>query len=461
MASLIDIPLDRKRLTILDPGAGEGALCIMLVNHIVNHFEELSSIKIIAYEIDVLLVKELEEKLTDLKQRIFDSHGVKISFKVRNENYLYSLNDKVRADVAIINPPYGKIKKGSPVSIFLKNNGLSSTNYYSSFIEVALRHTKNSGEVISIVPRSFMNGKYFVQFRNNVFNNNKLIRIHIFESRYLFSKVIQENVVIKIKKSVPNRKDSIDISHSYDDNIAPMSILTRNITEVIDFDNANIIRAFRDDAENTIRKLIDNNGNTLANLGNLQVSTGPVVDFRDAKNFIYIEYQTEAIPYIFQDHIVENQESIYWPKKNAKKGNFLIVTSKTERKIRPNGYYVVVKRFSPKESRHRVHAAVVSKMNGHQYIAFDNKLNYFHIEKGGLNENLALGLNLYLNSSMVEIYISQITGSTQINSSDLELLKYPSISELETIGETWKKKGLNFSQININKVISSCLKDWK
>ncbi len=122
-----------------------------------------------------------------------------------------------------------------------------------------------------------------------------------------------------------------------------MSILTRNITEVIDFDNANIIRAFRDDAENTIRKLIDINGNTLANLGNLQVSTGPVVDFRDAKNFIYIEYQTEAIPYIFQDHIVENQESIYWPKKNAKKGNFLIVTSKTERKIRPNGYYVVVK----------------------------------------------------------------------------------------------------------------------
>ncbi len=70
-------------------------------------------------------------------------------------------------------------------------------------------------------------------------------------------------------------------------------------------------------------------------------------------------------------------------------------------------------------------------MNGHQYIAFDNKLNYFHIEKGGLNENLALGLNLYLNSSMVEIYISQITGSTQINSSDLELLKYPSIQNLK------------------------------
>ena len=128
--------------------------------------------------------------------------------------------------------------------------------------------------------------------------------------------------------------------------------------------------------------------------------------------------------------------------------------------MRPLGNYVIVKRFSPKEAKHRVHAAVVPEDIKHDYVAFDNKLNYFHSNKTGLDKNLAMGLSLYLNSSLVEIYLSQITGSTQINSSDLEFLKYPSKEELREIGEQWINLRFGYSQLNINKVVSSSLKSW-
>lgn len=460
MSSLIDIPSNRKRITILDPGAGNGILSIMLVRHIVQYYKNISNVKVIAYEIDPQLVEELKANLKELKDEILIKYKVKVSFEIQNKNYLYSIEDEIKADLTIINPPYGKIKKNSPVSNFLRGYGLSSTNYYSSFIEVALRHTKNKGEIVFIVPRSFMNGKYFKLFRSNVFNHTTLARVHIFESRYLFDKVTQENVIVKLKKTKPNMKSTVDISHSQDDNINSNHMITRSITEIIDFDNSNIIRAFRSEVDHAIRNLIDSKGYTLSELKQLQVSTGPVVDFRDAINSVRMEYQSKSIPYIFQDHISENNENVSWPKSNAKKGNFLIVSDKVATKIRSKGSYVVVKRFSPKESKHRVHAAVVSNLGNYDYVAFDNKLNYFHIDKKGMDENVALGLSLYLNSSLVEVYISQITGSTQINSSDLEILKYPSIKELESIGQIWKELNLNYSQININKVIATCLRSW-
>lgn len=459
MANSISIPSERKRITLLDPGAGNGVLSIALVKQIIRKYGNIKNIKIVAYEIDPNLIIDLTRNYSEIKEHALSFFGVKINYQIINKNYLYCLNDPIYADIAIINPPYGKIKKDSSVSKFLRGNMLSSTNYYSSFIEVAVNHMKTKGQLVAIIPRSFMNGKYFKIFRNNIFNYNTLKRIHLFESRYLFEKVIQENVIIHIVKEKPKLDSSVEVSYSYDDSFESIKLLSKNIHEIVDKENQNIIRIFNNDGDYLIRNLIEAHGYNLSEL-NIQVSTGPVVDFRDAKNSIYLEPGQGRIPYIFSDHITNGDEFISWPKDIAKKGNYLSVSGNIISKLRPLGNYVIVKRFSPKEAKHRVHAAVVPEEIKHDYVAFDNKLNYFHSNKTGLDKNLAMGLSLYLNSSLVEIYLSQITGSTQINSSDLEFLKYPSKEELREIGEQWINLRFGYSQLNINKVVSSSLKSW-
>lgn len=84
--------------------------------------------------------------------------------------------------------------------------------------------------------------------------------------------------------------------------------------------------------------------------------------------------------------------------------------------------------MSSKEELKRISAAILDdkKMNVKE-IAFDNKVNYYHINKEGLgNKNFAKGLTLYLNSLLVDDYFRTFSGSTQVNVTDLKGLKYPS-----------------------------------
>lgn len=136
MANSISIPSERKRITLLDPGAGNGVLSIALVKQIIRKYGNIKKIKIVAYEIDPNLIIVLTRNYNEIKEHALSLFGVKINYQIINKNYLYCLNDPIYADIAIINPPYGKIKKDSSVSKFLRGNMLSSTNYYSSFIEV-------------------------------------------------------------------------------------------------------------------------------------------------------------------------------------------------------------------------------------------------------------------------------------------------------------------------------------
>jgi adenine-specific DNA-methyltransferase len=95
-----------------------------------------------------------------------------------------------------------------------------------------------------------------------------------------------------------------------------------------------------------------------------------------------------------------------------------------------------VKRFSSKEERRRIVAAVLSPATiPGDVIAFENHLNYFHRDGHGLPLSLARGLAAYLNSSLVDAYFRQFSGHTQVNATDLRKLHYPSSAQLEQIAE--------------------------
>ena len=125
---------------------------------------------------------------------------------------------------------------------------------------------------------------------------------------------------------------------------------------------------------------------------------------------------------------------IHWPR-DGKKPNYLNVSAETQPLLVPQGSYVLVKRFTAKEERRRVAAAVCdpSRLPQSDY-GFENHLNYFHRRGHGIPLDLAKGLAAYLNSTLVDSYFRQFSGHTQVNASDLRALKYPDVEALERIG---------------------------
>ncbi len=95
----------------------------------------------------------------------------------------------------------------------------------------------------------------------------------------------------------------------------------------------------------------------------------------------------------------------------------------------------MVRRFSAKEERRRVVAAVYDPARvDAEAVAFDNKLNVLHGGNAGLTENLAKGLAVFLNSTVVDAYFRQFSGHTQVNAEDLRSLRFPAGGDLDRLG---------------------------
>jgi adenine-specific DNA-methyltransferase len=101
----------------------------------------------------------------------------------------------------------------------------------------------------------------------------------------------------------------------------------------------------------------------------------------------------------------------------------------------PRADYVLVKRFSSKEERWRIVAAVYEKADHTApVVGFENHLNVFYRKGAGLPLHLARGLAAFLNSTLVDLFFRQFNGHTQVNATDLRSMRYPSAAKLEALG---------------------------
>jgi adenine-specific DNA-methyltransferase len=138
-------------------------------------------------------------------------------------------------------------------------------------------------------------------------------------------------------------------------------------------------------------------------------------------------------PLIYPAHF--DRGYVAWPRTASRKPNALLVSEESRALLVPNEPYVLVKRFSSKEERKRVVAAVYDPVRiPGTVVGFENHLNYFHRNGQGLDLPLARGLAAFLNWTVVDAYVRQFNGHTQVNATDLRSLRYPSLPELEALG---------------------------
>ena len=446
MASKLDFSGDTVRL--LDPGAGYGILFTACVNKILANKTKPKSIEIVAFEADLTLLDNLKFAL-GICEKACKVAGIKFKGQLKMEDFIESsiirrglfVGTEESFTHVIVNPPYKKLNTDTKTYDLLKRVGRPSPNLYSAFLSMAETYLGEGGQLVSITPRSFCNGVYFRYFREQFLRTMDISLIHIFTSRnkaFSVDKVLQENVIIKwVKSKNPNRNVKIFSSEGPDDEI--LSERDVNLYEVVfPDDKEHIIRIVQNANEEMIRQLIDQLQFRLKDIG-LKASTGPIVDFRFDRH-IHRKSLSDTVPLI-QPECVNSDGFISWDPYNMKKEPYIEVTETTKRFLVPDNVYVILKRFTSNEEKKRIVAAVYRPLNTYEgLVGFENRVNYIHQNGKGVDIELAKGLVLYLNSTLVDSYFRQISGHTQVNASDLERLKYPEIKTLRILGNEFIEK---------------------
>lgn len=440
-------PDGKGHCRLLDAGAGIGSLSAAFLerwNSAGFHFQR---VELDAFEIDDSLHFHLNHTL----ERYKTLSGFIPT--IRNVDFIRTAAGWISGDLfadgrpyythAILNPPYKKISSNSSHRSALRRVGIETVNLYSAFVALAVALAASCGQIVAIIPRSFCNGPYYRPFRDFILERVSLRHVHLFESRSKAFKddaVLQENVIIRLERG--GRQGPVTVSTSTDDTFTDLVIHAHPFDLIV----------FPEDPERFIHvptapeshvELNPAIRYALADLG-INVSTGPVVDFR-LKEHLRDMPAAGSVPLLYPGHFSDVR--VTWPLFGMKKSNAILRNGTTEKWLYPGGFYCVVRRFSSKEEKRRIVASVVDPgaFNNASALGFENHLNLFHENKRGLPQALAHGLAVFLNSTAVDEYFRRFSGHTQVNATDLRLMKYPSRSALIEIGK-WAMRRKQLTQ---------------
>lgn len=437
MASLFR-PTAEVHCRLLDPGAGIGSLAVAFLERCQAGELRFNDIQVDAFEVDESIAHHLSQTLSE--------SGIHpgVSTRVVVDDFIAAAVRSLSGDLfseplrpyshVIMNPPYRKVRNDSPHRVALRQVGIETVNLYSAFVALSLALLAPHGQLVAILPRSFCNGPYYRPFREFLLARAAIQRIHLFGRRdraFRSDSVLQENLVILLERD--GVQGDVEISLSTDDSFADM------VSHTCSFDD--VVQAADGNRFIHIPSVEEGEGSGLPSFArfslediDIQVSTGPVVDFR-LREYLQPMPIGNSAPLLYPGHFAGN--SIAWPLLGFRKPNAIECNGFTYKWLYPSGFYTVVRRLSAKEERRRIVANVVDPQCflGAPRIGFENHLNVFHCHKGGLSEALAYGLASYLNATAVDVCFRRFNGHTQVNATDLRALAYPGRETLLVLGE--------------------------
>jgi adenine-specific DNA-methyltransferase len=422
---------------LLDAGAGIGSLSAAFLDRWRSDGFHFQRVEVDAFELDHALVGYLSQTLDKYNHR-GDFVG-----NIYEEDFIHAAVDSLSGNLfskplerythAILNPPYKKINSNSAHRLALRRVGIETVNLYSAFVALAVARAAPGGQIVAIIPRSFCNGPYYRPFRDFILERAAICHMHLFDSRskaFKDDEVLQENIIIRLAQG--GQQGPVRVSTSTDDSFTDLATHEHPFDRIV----------FPDDPERFIHVPTSPEQNaidlspairyTLADLG-IKVSTGPVVDFR-LRAHLRDMPGPGTVPLLYPGHF--SSSGTTWPSEGMKKPNAVVFSSDTEKWLYPNGFYCVVRRFSSKEEKRRISASVVEPgaFGAAPMLGFENHLNVFHENKHGLPESLARGLAVFLNTTAVDEHFRRFSGHTQVNATDIKLMKFPSRDALIQLG---------------------------
>ncbi len=413
------------------------------VETLVSRGERPQSIEVVAYETDSAILPYLEDTLRNC-QFLCASKEIEFHGTIKAEDFISAALSEVDGSLffapskrfthAILNPPYKKLNSQTAMSRKLYLTGIEVANLYAAFVWLSMSLLEQGGQMVAITPRSFCNGPYFNKFRSAFLRMMSLKQIHVFESRkkaFGDDNVLQENIIYHASRGL-QKPESVFISVSEGLDFDAASTLVVPYSQVVHpGDRDMFIHLDTKETDVAPSEQMKCFTSSLGKLG-LNVSTGRVVDFR-AREYLKQVAQHGDVPLIYPCHFTNG--FICWPAESGKKPNAIASNADTSTLLVESGFYVLTKRFSSKEQQRRIMAAVYDPARiDATYVGFENHLNYYHQNGRGLPADLAKGLALYLNSTMVDHYFRLFSGHTQVNATDLRKMPYPTREQLTRLG---------------------------
>ncbi|WP_024870570.1 Eco57I restriction-modification methylase domain-containing protein [Tolumonas lignilytica] len=443
---------------LLDAGAGVGSLTAAFVERVKNDAKSIDST---CFELSSVMRYYLSDTLKHCSNTC-DVSGVQWEQTVIEEDFIQHSVELLLSDTyrptynkAILNPPYLKIAAKGTERDTLRKVSFETGNLYSAFVGLAIKLLEEGGELVAITPRSFCNGPYFNDFRRLLLDSCSINKIHVFNSRnsaFKTDKVLQENVVYHLTKGEPQRDTVIVTSSSCAEDPNPFVYEVPFDRVVSESNPDRFIHIITDEEEQNVATRAGGLPCSLEDLG-IQASTGKVVDFRTREN-LSTNYVEGSVPLIFPQHL--QKCAIKWPVENAKKPNALLNNESTANLMVQNGTYVLTRRLTAKEEKRRIVASIyTSDIADVEVVGFENKTNYFHAMGEPLDDSLAKGLWVFLNSTLVDKYFRQMNGHTQVNATDLRTLRYPTREQLVAMGEMVDFE--EFNQERVDQIIEHLL----
>ena len=441
MASMFNFDLSKPNLNILDAGAGTGLLSAAVIQRLVE-LGYRGHLHLVCYETDPNVLPVLINNLELMKKE------ADFSFLVLAENYITSQQfgllfdeNASQFDYIIGNPPYVKLHKSAPEALAMPQVCYGSPNLYFLFWAMGIYNLKEGGELVYIIPRSWTSGAYFEKFREYLFQQTTIQEIHLFTSRdkvFKQESVLQETMIIKVKKTTDKPKDVIVSSSStsdYDDlqrySVPYNIIVSKNqyVFLVTNQDEANVL--------DRMSKLKF----TLPEL-NLKMKTGIIVDFR-TREVLRNESQSNAFPLFYSSHIQDGK--VIWPI--GKQGEYIVTDKQSF--LQPNGNYLFVKRFTAKEEKRRLQCGMYREKDypQYKYISTQNKINFI------ARQSLCLLYGMYalFGSLLYDQYYRILNGSTQVNSTEVNTIPVPDRTTIEAMGKELMTMVVN--EENCNKIV--------
>lgn len=441
MASMF-ADVSRPEISLLDPGAGVGSLTAAFIQRLCAEPQRPQRVTITAYEIDATLAATLRLTLEECI-KVAEMAGVQVTYRLLLQDFVLHAAEALEGGLfatppsfthVITNPPYRKIQSESVHRRALRRAGIEATNLYAAFVALAIGLLVPQGELVAITPRSFANGPYFLPFRKIVRSKASIQRIHIFDTRDMAFRdddVLQENIVYHLTKSA--QTPQVVISSSSGPEFPDITMRQVDFADIIHSDDPDLIvhiPACEQDAD--VVQRIKRLPCALDDLG-ISVSTGAVIDFR-LKAHLRKDPTPTSVPLIYPAHFCGG--TVVWPKPGGRKPNAIDDSAITRKWLLPNGWYTLTRRFSSKEEKRRIVAAVFDPNTASSnWVGFENHLNVFHCQGHGLSPAMARGLALYLNSTIVDRFFRLFNGHTQVNATDLRALPYPSADDLVALGQ--------------------------
>jgi adenine-specific DNA-methyltransferase len=443
---------------LLDAGAGLGALTFAFLDRWRKGELGFSQVDSTCFELDDALRAHLADSFS-LYAKSPDA-PLALSFDIRSGDFVVQAALDLLQETkgqgythVIMNPPYKKILSSSLHRRALQQVGIDTVNLYSAFVALAIELMAPGGLLVAIIPRSFCNGTYYRPFREWLLDKTAIVHMHLFDSRskaFRDDDVLQENIIIMLQRG--GTQGAVTVSTSTDDSFSDLRSHQHPFERIVTTGQAERFIHVPTDGQRTELEAMVQVRYSLEELG-LRISTGPVVDFR-LKPYLCELPQADAAPLLYPAHFAGHHTAgdVTWPLANGKKPNAIQINDQTLRWLVPNGFYCVVKRFSAKEEKRRI-VAYVLRPDAFpvqtEFLGLENHLNFFRTQRAALTEILAFGLTAYLNTSAVEEAFRRFSGHTQVNASDLRTLRYPSLKNLECLGD-WYMRHLQSEQSQID-----------